>query len=100
MKIEVEFGPWDPREKKQPWIAKVTAMPREGRPEMDFGKFQGTPSEGGCVEITAEPDDVVRYGQSYHEGDNSAGWYRVMPDGDLAKITYFSAKVLFNSKHS
>jgi hypothetical protein len=63
----VLFGGYNARRYSRPWIARVTAWPVGKQAELEFGSFIGD-DDGGVVEISARPGDILRWGQRDNRG--------------------------------
>lgn len=100
MRISIEFGSYNNRRYSKPWIARITAWPVGGKPELEWGGYVGDDS-GGEVEIEAQPGDIIRAGQKDGRGGNSKNrWYVVEPDGSTREIDQTEARALWSLREA
>jgi len=91
----VRWGGYNARRYSRPWIAKITAWPVGGRPELEFGGYCGN-DDGGETEITARPGDIIRSGQKDNRGNGTTNdWYLAKPDGELVLIDAAQGRELY-----
>jgi len=87
MRVSTSHGSYNQRRYGKPWIAKITAWPIGGRPELQFGACLSNHWDGdaGECEIDAHVDDIIRAGQKDNRGNNTSNdWYIVEANGDLS----------------
>lgn len=88
----VLFGGYNARRYSRPWIARVTAWPVGKQAELEFGSFIGD-DDGGEVEISARPGDILRWGQRDNRGNGtSAEWGIAQANGEIETITAAEAR--------
>ena len=94
MRITVEFDAENDRRYGKPWISRVTGWPIGGRPEIEWGRFLGTVSDGGICEIEAAPGDIIRYGQKDHRKPraSTSQWAVVDGGGSLRLVSEAEAR--------
>lgn len=86
MRLEIEYGSYNPRRRSRPWGALVAFS--AGKPQYDFkaGNFLGD-EKGGKVYINCEPGDLIAHGQKDNRGNNSSNdIYVVEADGNLRMV--------------
>lgn len=93
MRVAVDFGGYNERRYSKPWIARITAWPVGGKPEMEFGGYLGNAS-GGEVEIMARPGDIIRYGQKDFRNPKytTAYFALVRENGEIETVTAEEAR--------
>ncbi len=95
VRITRTFSSYNFRRYSKPWMARVTAWPVGGKPELEFGRYLGN-DDGGEVEIMARPGDIIRWGQRDGRGNKTVNnWGVVEADGTLREITQAEARTLF-----
>lgn len=97
MRVSITYGGYNDRRYSKPWVARITAWPVGKSPELAWGGYVGD-SNGGEVEIEAEPGDIIRSGQKDYRKPRSSDndWYIVMEAGTVATITAGEARKAFN----
>jgi hypothetical protein len=96
MRVAIEFIAYNERRYSKPWIAKVVDWPTGKQPTLEFGVYIGSDS-GGEVEIDADENDVIRYGQKdYRRSSSINSWARVDPYGNFIDITASEARKLYH----
>jgi hypothetical protein len=92
MTYTYDFGYYNARRYSKPWIARICAWPIGQRPTLEFGSYIGN-DNGGTVEISAEPGDVIRIGQRDYRGNGSMDvWTIANPDGTQSDTTASEAR--------
>jgi len=90
MRITIERGSYNQRRYSKPWIARVTSW--EKKPELAWGEYHGD-DNGGTLEITAEPGDIIRWGQKDYRGNGGRNeWVIVTDDGEPHTVSQASAR--------
>ena len=98
------YGSYNARRYSRPWIAKITAWPVGGRPELAFGSYLGNHDgtsqvTGGEVEIMAFPGSILRSGQKDSRGNGGSNdWWEAMPDGSMRSIGQGEARKLWDAR--
>ncbi|MFA5154582.1 MAG: hypothetical protein WC554_18705 [Clostridia bacterium] len=83
MRISIEIGAYNQRRYSRPWIGKITSWPVGARPELAWGGYAGDDS-GGELEIEAQPDDIIRWGQKDGRGNGGSNeWGIAQADGTV-----------------
>jgi hypothetical protein len=87
MLIEIPFSSYNPRRYSKPWGAKITfAGPR---PEFDFAGHW----DGNAVVISAEPGEVICYGQRDNRGKGTTKQFAIVQaDGKIADVSESTAR--------
>lgn len=101
MIVTIKFPGYNFRRYSKPWIALVTKWPVGHNPDMQFGTFIGTDSEGGFVELEANAGDIIRYGQKDLRGNNTTKTYAVVnDDGTLRPLSTADAAMYWRKNHN
>lgn len=96
LRVTVEFPSYNERRYGLPWIARVTAWPVGGSPQLEFGKFIGRAGDPGECEILAQRGDIVRWGQKDNRGNHTMSrWGIVGGDGTIDDCTESQARKAF-----
>lgn len=95
LRYTTRFGSYNARRYSRPWIARVTAWPIGGKPELAWGGYCGDDS-GGEAEILARPGDIIRYGQRDGRGNNGENaWAIAQEDGSLRIVSQSEARAQY-----
>jgi hypothetical protein len=83
VRVCLSFPAYNQRRDGKPWIARVTAWPVGGRPELEWGRYLGTDNGGEC-ELMAAPGELIRWGQKDHRRPDKSlsRWGVVDPAAD------------------
>ena len=95
MRVSKSFGSYNFRRYGRPWIAKITAWPVGGKPELVWDGYVGD-DNGGEVEMDALAGDIIRTGQKDNRGNGGTNdWWVVNADGTLSSIDAAEGRKLF-----
>lgn len=99
MRVEID---WKRGYKKfterRPWIAKITGWPVGEKPAVVWGVYNGD-EDGGTLEISANPGDLVRWGHKTSAVARSVKkWGIVQPDGGVIECTEAKAHTAWKAK--
>jgi hypothetical protein len=99
VRIHQSIGSYNHRRYSRPWIARVTAWPVGGRPELEWGRYLGDEA-GGELEIMAHEGDIIRSGQKDTRGHNGGNdWYIVDASvGGLRHVTEPEARKAYRGQ--
>ncbi|MDR2710720.1 MAG: hypothetical protein LBB65_05255 [Burkholderiales bacterium] len=97
VRVSLQWNAYNFRRYGKPWIARITAWAVGATPDLEFGGYVGSADEGGELEITARPGDLLRYGQK--DTRNPRGtineWAVVEAGGTARLITAAEARAIF-----
>lgn len=89
MYINIEFARYNERRYSPPWGAILT-FDAKGKPRYEFvGSYLGD-AHGGELVISAEPGDLIAYGQRDHRGGNTENHWAIVTGDETAEEPYTS----------
>jgi hypothetical protein len=98
MRVSVEYGSYNTRRYGKPWIAKITAWPVGGKPELEWGAYCGD-DDGGECEIESQAGDIIRSGQRDGRGNGGSNdWYIVEANGSLTCVDQPEARKAWEAR--
>jgi len=98
-KIDIQYDQGNPRRYGKPWIARVTAWPANGRPELEWGQWYD--GANAYLQISAASGDIIRWGIfGDRRGDRTeALWGIVEDDGSVTETDQAEARRHWESQH-